>query len=617
MGAQLMAVVAQGHGGRVYLDPTPEQTAVAESAQPDWKPNGSLPHNPRDFKTPNYGMTTFADLFTSRQLVALTTFSDLVKEARSQVLRDAVIAGLPDDGVSYADGGSGAPAYADAVATYLTFGVSRMSDINNSFCMWENTKTQVRHLFTKQAIPMLWDYAEANVFSKSAGDYAVSLGTLLKSLEATPAIGRGKARQVDAVNAVRDLTSPVFSTDPPYYDNIGYADLSDFFYVWLRRSLEDVYPSLFGTLLTPKAAELVATPYRFDGSKERAQEFFEHGLGDVFAGMRANGNPEYPTTIFYAFKQSESEDNDEPPSSGGPSVASTGWETMLSGLLRAGFQINGTWPMRSELGNRMLASGTNALASSIVLVCRPRPVSAPIATRAEFVRALQRELPAALRALQHGNIAPVDLAQAAIGPGMAVYSRYARVLEADGTAMPVRTALQLINATLDTTVAGNHDRETRWAIDWFSQYGFNEGAYGTAETLATAKAVSMAGLVTAGIVESGRGKVRLLRPDELSLDWDPATDTLLTVWETVHHIIRALLGEGGGEDAAAALIARTGATGESARDLAYHLYLTCERKNWSQEARSYNTLVTTWPELTSRMAQQAALSDEQLPLSVD
>jgi putative DNA methylase len=440
MDQQLMAVVAEGHRGRTYLTPTDEHVAVAQKARPEWGPDQQLPHNPRDFKTPNYGLTTFADLFTDRQLVALTTFSDLVAEAREKVHADAVAAGLSDDGVPLNDGGEGARAYGDAVATYLGMALSRLSDICNALCRWENTKTQVRNLFGRQAIPMIWDFAEPNVFAESAGNFEISLSNLLKALKRTPARSGGMARQVDATTSVNGVSAPLVSTDPPYYDNIGYADLSDFFYVWLRRSLSKVHPSIFGTLLVPKNAELVATPYRFDGSKKKAQEFFEEGLGQAFDGMRERANPDYPITIYYAFRQAEAESED-----GLTSVASTGWETMLEGLLAADFQITGTWPMRTEMKTRMTAGGTNALASSIVLVCRPRPAEAPPATRQEFVRALRRELPDALLTMMAGNVAPVDLAQATIGPGMAIYSRYSKVVEADGSPMRVRTALQIIN----------------------------------------------------------------------------------------------------------------------------------------------------------------------------
>ncbi len=423
MGQRLIAIVAESARGRLYVEPNDEHVRISESAVPSWKPDVPLPHNPRDFKTPNYGMTKFSDLFTPRQLVALGTFCDLVGEARERVLLDALASGMPNDDVSMEDGGSGARAYADAVATYLGFGVSRLADISNSLCRWESSKTQVRNLFGRQAIPMIWDYAENNIFGGAAGDYEVSLGSLIRVLEASCPRATGEAHQMDAAAAIEQVVRPMISTDPPYYDNIGYADLSDFFYVWLRQSLGSVYPQLMSTLLVPKAQELVATPYRFGGDRHKAQEFFETGLGHAFERMRDAHDVRFPLTVYYAFKQAETDDTE---------TASTGWETMLEGLLAAGFVVLGTWPMRSELSNRPTASGTNALASSIVLVCRPRESSAPMATRSEFVSALRRELPDALRVLQHGNIAPVDLAQAAIGPGMGVFSAYSKVVEADG-----------------------------------------------------------------------------------------------------------------------------------------------------------------------------------------
>ncbi|MGD9890628.1 MAG: DUF1156 domain-containing protein, partial [Dehalococcoidia bacterium] len=413
-----------------------------------------------------------------------------------------------------------------------------------------------------------------------------------------PAIGHAVSQQLDAMASVEGVYRPLISTDPPYYDNIGYADLSDYFYVWLRRSLAAVFPDQFGTLLTPKSQELVATTYRFNGSKAKAQQFFDEGLGRAFGHMRQCTHPDYPVMVYYAFKQSEG-DSDGESGDGVAAIASTGWETMLEALRRAEFTINGTWPMRSELGNRMLASGTNALASSIVLVCRPRPEDAPVATLTEFQRALRRELPDALRKLQHGNIAPVDLAQAAIGPGMAVFSRYRTVLETDGSPMRVRRALGLINQALDEVLSeqeGEFDADTRWTVAWFEQFGMETGKYGDAETLSKAKDTSINGLAQAGIVESRAGNVRLLRRDELPAEWDPAADTRLPVWELTQHLIRAL--DERGQEGAAVLLAKAPAQGEVARDLAYRLYTTCERKGWAQEARAYNSLVVAWPDIT-------------------
>ncbi len=586
MSAQMMTVVAEGNRGRVYLNPDSQQDSVAASAHPTYKPEAPLPHNPRDFKTPNYGMRTFGDLFTPRQLVALTTFSDLVTEAREQALRDG---SLPD--------------YANAIATYLGFFLSRLVDLNNAFCQWRSdpAKEHVGHLFTRQAIAMVWDFAEANPLGHSAGGWDKTLIFILKFLDSHPAqsrTGPGIVCQSDATQMEGSRRPMLFSTDPPYYDNIGYADLSDFFYIWLRRSLSSIYPEVCSTLLVPKKQELVATPYRFEGSKERAQQFFEEGFGRAFAHIRAAQHSGFPMTVYYAFKQSETDEDDD----GGSSSfqASTGWETMLEGLMRSDFQVTGTWPMRSELTNRMIASGKNALASSIVLACRPRPDSAMITTRKDFLVSLKRELPHALRNLQKGNIAPVDLAQAAIGPGMAVFSRYKKVLETDGSPMRVRTALSLINQGLDEVLSeleSEFDPDTRWALAWFEQHQFDEGLYGEAEVLATAKALSISHLAEAGILHSRAGKVRLLRRDELAEDWDPSAIGRLTVWEVTQHLIRRL--DQKGETETANLKAKIGGMAETARDLAYRLYTLCERKGWAEEAGYYNSLVVAWPSMAS------------------
>jgi putative DNA methylase len=577
MSAQLMTIVAQGRRERFYLPPITEHEAIAASAEPIGVPETDLPLQALGFRVQLYGMTHHRDLFTQRQLAVLTTFSDLVGEARRRLIGD----GASEE-------------YATAVTTYLGMGVSRLSDICNSLCMWENTKTQVRHLFTRQAISMLWDFAEANVFADAAGDFGVTLGNLAKAIEATPARGKGEATQLDATAQLS--AGRIFSTDPPYYDNIGYADLSDFFYVWLRRSLSSAYPELFSTLLVPKKQELVAAPERFGGDRGEAQRFFEEGSALAFGAMRRSQHPEFPLTVYYAFKQAEDEDDED----GEAGVASTGWETMLEGLLKAGFQITATWPARSELGNRMRGQGSNALASSIVLSCRPRPDTAPITTRKDFLFSLKNELPHALRNLQKGNIAPVDLAQAAIGPGMAVFSRYKKVLEIDGSPMRVRTALSLINQGLDEVLSeleSEFDPDTRWALAWFEQHHFDEGLYGEAEVLATAKALSISHLAEAGILNSRAGKVRLLRREELSDDWDPSAVDRLTVWEVTQHLIRSL--DQKGEKETANLKAKIGGMAEIARDLAYRLYTLCERKGWAEEAGYYNSLVVAWPSMAS------------------
>ncbi len=594
MGQQLMAIVLQGDRERLYVEPLMTHTQLASAAEGGWYPEGTISHWPGRTNVVEYGLTKFGDLFTPRQLVALTTFSELVGEARKRAEADALAAGLPDDGVPLEQGGRGAKAYGEAVGVYLGLALSRLTDISNSLCRWENTKTQVRNLFGRQAIPMIWDFAETGLFSDAAGDYATSLGNLLKSVAQLPGIGFGDAVLGDARGNPQPGAERVFSTDPPYYDNIGYADLSDFFYVWLRRSLREVYPSLFGTVLTPKEPELIATPYRDHGGTD-PREFFEEGLRQAFAGMRSAQAEGFPLTVFYAFKQAESDDE------GGH--ASTGWETMLEGLLGAGLTVEATWPMRTELGNRILSRGTNALASSIVLVCRPRREDAALATRNELVSVLRRELPAAVKRLQAANIAPVDLAQSAIGPGMAVFSRYARVLEPDGSPMGVRAALALINQVLRETLEGTEselDRDTAWAVTWFEQRGFEPGPFGEAETLCTARNTSVAGLVEAGILEARAGQVRLLPREEMEEGWDPATDERFTVWEACQHLIRTV--ERGGERAGAGLLRRLGSTAEPARELAYRLYEICERRGWAEEARAYNGLIAAWPRMTALAA---------------
>jgi putative DNA methylase len=632
MSARLMAIIAEGERERIYLPPTEAMAIAARVAKPDRIPESEMPNDRRWFSPPLYGMKTYGDIFTPRQLVALTTFSDLVNEARERVTSDALAAGLRNEGKPLRDGGTGASAYSDAVAIYLSFAFDKLTDTNTSLCTWQTDPPRLRTTFGRQALPMTWDFAETNVFGGAAGDYAQCVRTQEKVIErfgigwSATSVQPGFAKQQDATQGERSEPA-VVTTDPPYYDNIGYADLSDFFYVWLRRSLRLVFPDLFATVTVPKAAELVATPYRH-GSKEAAEKFFLDGMTKAMHRLAEHAHPAFPITIYYAFKQTESE--------GEASTASTGWETFLDAAIRAGLSITGTWPVRTEWATRNTSRDTNALASSIVLVCRPRLADAPSVTRRDFLDALKgpslaernrlmqelnaretsaerREqirtrlndnLPAALKHLQRGNIAPVDLAQAAIGPGMAVYTRYSKVLAAQGKPLSVREALALINQTLDESLAeqeSDFDAESRWALAWFEHAGFAEGEYGVAETLSTAKVTSVAGLVEAGIVASSRGKVRLLKPGELPAKWDPETDERLTNWETVHHLIRVL--EAGGEGAAAALTAKLGSKAEIARELCYRLYTLCERKKWAPEALAYNGLVQSWPEIT-RLARE-------------
>ena len=602
MGARLMAIVAEGNRGRVYIGPTPEHEMVARNAKPEWRPDVALPVNPRDFKTPNYGLMTFADLFTPRQLVALASFSDLLQEARERVRCDALAMKLSDEGKPLCDGGTGATAYADAVTMYLAFAIDRLADYNSSIATWKPSGEQVMQTYKRQAIPMTWDFPESNAQGSSAICWKNCVKYTADNLEASGGVpgGLGFASQADAGSQSISL-GKVISTDPPYYDNIGYADLSDFFYVWLRRSLKSVFPQLFATVAVPKDEELVAAPYRH-GSKENAETFFLDGMTLAMHRLAEQAHPAFPVTIYYAFKQAES-DNDD-------GTTNTGWDTFLAAVIEAGFTISGTWPVRTELANKVIGLKANMLASSIVLVCRPRASDAPTATRREFIAALKSELPQAVAQLQRGNIAPVDLQMAVIGPGMGVYTRYSGVFDAEGTSLRVGQALNLIFKTLDEALAeqeGELDADSRWALTWFEQLGFAEGEYGVAEQLSKSKNTSVDGMVKAGIVAAKGGKVRLLRPDEMPEEWDPSIDDRLTVWEMVHQLIRML--DSGGESAAAELVAKLGAKAELARDLAYRLFRVCEDKKRSADALAYNGLVQGWPEIV-RLAREGRANVE-------
>lgn len=615
MDAQLMAIVAEGQGGRVYLSPDEEQEYIAKKAQPEWKPDSNLPEQALGFRVQGYGMTKHADLFTPRQLVALTTFSDLVSEAREKIKADAVAAGIPDDDLPLNDGGIGATAYADAVATYLAFGVDKLADRNSTIATWANNREHARNTFTRQAISMTWDFAESNPFSESSGNFFGGIETIYHILDSNNCLNAsGEVLQIDAAQLEPDA-SFLFSTDPPYYDAVPYSDLSDFLYVWLRSTLVYLYPKLLSTVLVPKKSELVADPYRH-GGKERAKLFFEQGLGATFNKLYRSSDPAYPLTVYYAFKQAESKEDSDDQEEQQLGLASTGWETMLEGLMQSNFMIDGTWPIRTELARRMRGQNSNALASSIVLVCRPRPADAPKASRRQFLNELKRDLPQALKLLQQGNIAPVDLAQASIGPGMAIYSKYAAILESNGTSMGVRTALQLINQILDeflTEQEGEFDSDTRWALTWFEQYQFNEALYGNAETLSKAKNTSIQGMVEAGILEAKAGKVRLLKREDLKTDWKPEKDERTPIWEITQHLIHTL--DKNGETGAAELLAKLGNKADLAKELAYRLYSLCDRKGWTQEAIAYNSLVTSWPEIT-RLANEYKPSPEQLSFSL-
>lgn len=601
LGKCLIAMVVEGKNGKIYLPAIASQSEIAESKKPINYPESDLPEKALGFRVQNYGMDKHYKLYTNRQLIALTTFSDLVKETRDNILNDRYYQGSYLNYPNFQNKNCKPTDYPNAIATYLSLPIGRAADYWSTISIWHTGNQQVAHMFTKQTIQMTWDFVEANPFSGSTGSWESLLSTTLAAFRGLPMNQTiGTCDQFDATKTIGNYTEIICSTDPPYYANIGYADLSDIFYIWHRRTLGHIYPSLFSTLLTPKKQELIASPYRHDGKKEKAQKFFEDGLKEVFSKAYEKEHPEYPITVYYAYKQSEDEIDDDSSDSNKISRISTGWDTILNSLIRSGLLIQGTWPIKTEPFHRMVARGTNSLDSSIVLVCRPRPSNAPLAIRREFITALKQELPKALKTLQQSSIAPVDLAQAAIGPGMAIFTRYSKVMESDGSPMTVRTALSLINQALDEVLAeqeGEFDGDTRWALGWFEQYGNNEGPFGDAETLSKAKNTAVNGLIEAGIIAAKGGKVKILTRDELREEWDPTTDRRPTIWEATHYLIKRL--ERHGEQGAADLLLKLGGgMGEAAKDLAYRLYVICDRKKWSQEALGYNSLIVAWPEIT-------------------
>jgi putative DNA methylase len=606
LGLTLLAVVASVGRGRIYLPATHDQEDASNVQAPAVE-SGDMPNNPRWFSPPLVGFKTYTSVFISRQQTAMVTLSDSVKEIRKDIQDDASRAGLS---------GGDADTYARTVTTFLALALDRCADFNNALCRWSPSNEKVMNLFGRQAIPMVWDFAEANILGESVGSWSTCADYVADCIEVLT-VGRtstGQALQVDAATGANGLGNLLVSTDPPYYDNMGYGALSDFFYVWLRRTVGDLNPDLFSTVLVPKMAELTASPERFDGDKEKAREHFESGFRKAFSTLREKMDIQFPLTVYYAFKQEDEESGtDQDGQNRGGVDLTTGWETMLEALISSGFQIAGTWPVRASQKWRMVSMGTNALASYIVLACRPRQSNAPQIDRRSFINELKRELPPALRRLQQGNIAPVDFAQAAIGPGMAVYSRYSRILEGNGTPMSVRTALSLINQTLTEVLSEQEDEfdaDTRWALAWFEQHGFGIGDFGNAELLSKAKVTSVAGLQQAGLVSSKGGDVRLLRPEELPEGWDPAADRRPTVWEMTHHLLRLYYHEKVGDEATAELLRKIGTSGEISRDLAYRLFNVCEKKKWSQEAQAYNALVLGWPEI-ARLARESRQAEPQ------
>lgn len=608
MGSELIAVVAEGHNGRIYIAPDEIQRVAASTRKPVVYPSGVLTGKSR-VNVSLYGFNETADLYSNRQLTTLTIFSELIEAVQKKVEEDAVSAGKSNDFIALAEGGQGATAYGQAVGVYLSFSVDKAADAWSSLVSWRNTVEASRNTFARQALPMVWDFTEVNPFSSSCGNWTdACIGWVCKVLLNLCGNTKSDVRQFDAQsdNGLRNI---MVSTDPPYYDNISYADLSDFFYVWLRQSLKSTYPKLFRTMLVPKVEELVATPYRFDGNIEKARDFFENGMLQTFRQVYTYSREDIPISIYYAFKQSESDGED----SDSTQMASTGWETMLSAIIRAGFSINGTWPMRTEKPGRIIGIGSNALASSIVLVCRKRSVDAPICTRRDFINTLKRELKPALIKLQRSNIAPVDLAQSAIGPGMGVYSRFSKVLEADARPMGVRNALQIINQELDVFFSeqdGELDRDSRFCVELYSQFAFNDMNFGDADTLARAKNTSVEKLAGRGVLYAQKGVVHLLTRDEIS---ERVESSEQLIWLLTQQLTHAM--ETGGVVTCAQIVAPIfGSNAEQAKSLAYRLYTLAERKGWAQEAYVYNALVIAWPEIQSKAAELQAIKPEQQTL---
>ena len=597
MGQRMLAIIAEGKDGRVYVEPDDEQFQAADVERIDDFPEGEMSRNPRWFSPPEFGMYEFNQLFTNRQLKTLTTFCKTLDDVKEQIIADA----------SRFDDISGAQAkeYSVAIITYLSFLIDQMTNHSSTLCGWNNINNQMKNVFSRQALPMVWDFAECNMFSNSSGSYNNLYERMCKAFGAIDPSVPGSAMQADA-SVDTGLRNMLVSTDPPYYDNIGYADLSDYFYVWLRKSLRKYYPDIFSTMLVPKDEELTAVPFRFGGSKEKANKYFEGGMLSTFRNIYKYASDEYPVTIYYAYKQQETV-----LSNAGASKISTGWETILTAIIQAGFSITGTWPMHTERETGLKAY-INALASSIVLVCRKRPENAEVCTRRNFINVLKRELKPSLQKLQASNIAPVDLAQSAIGPGMGVYSRYSKVLESDGSEMTVRSALQVINQELDlyfNEQDSELDRESRFCVDVYSQYAFNEMKFGDADTLARAKNTSVGIMHANGLVNAEKGIVQLKERNELP---DKINDGSL-IWLLCQQLTRAM--EIGGIDACAKIIAPMyGSAPEHAKDLAYRLYTIAEKKGWSKEAYAYNSLVVSWPEIQSRAAALQAIEPKQMSI---
>ena len=610
MGSKMLAMIVNGPNGRMYVEPTEDQVLAANIQKPDNYPDGAIAYFPGCLNTNRYGLDEFHKLFTNRQLTSMICFTSLISDIKKVAYEDASRVFSKDSQVKLSDGGSGALAYSEAIAVYLAFIVDKLLDYNSSVCTWHVNNQQIAHTFGRQALPMTWDYAEANPFCTSSGSFDSMLSSFLKCFDNFPKynVVSGKAEQMNAQedNGLRNV---LVSTDPPYYNNIDYSDISDYFYVWLRKSLKDIYPNLYSTLLTPKADELIAMPFRFEENVEKAKKYFEDGMLRTCKHIYLYSSDDYPVSIYYAYKQNDIEDETEDATM----VVSSGWETMLTAIIEAGFSINGTWPVRTEKSGRLRANGSNALASSIVLVCRKRPKDAITVTRRNFINELKRELRPALKKLQSSNIAPVDLAQSAIGPGMGVFSKYSKVLEADGSIMTVRSALKVINQELDLYLNeqdSDLDSESRFCVDLYSQFAFNEMSFGDANTLATAKNTSVAIMASHGTLYAQKGKVHLIERSDLP---EAINEHENSIWLLCQQLTYRMEKEGV-EGCAKAIFNMFGSNAERAKDLAYRLYTIAERKHWAQEAYAYNALVVAWPEIQSRAAELKAVQPEQLSL---
>jgi putative DNA methylase len=599
--AQLLAIVVKGTRKKIYINATESDFSLSQNITINDTPSESLPEKALGFRIQAYGFTKHKDLYTKRQLFALLKFSESINEIFDIIYKDAITAGLPIDQTPLETGGNGAYAYSEYIKTLLAFSLDRCAYFNSSFCIWAPTNEKVMHMFGRQAIPMVWDFSEANILGDSVGAWKTCSKYISKCLNkiVIGKPGKTKINQLDATKIKSNEKNIIFSTDPPYYDNIGYADLSDFFYIWLKRTIGDNYPKILSTILTPKNDELTASPQRFKDNKKLAKEHFEQGFKDSFQNMRTLMDPEFPISIYYAFKQTDIDNSNK---SG--ERASTGWETMLESLIRTNFQITATWPVRAAQQWRMRAMSSNALASYIVLCCRQKPEKTLICSRKEFITELGENLEKSILNMISYNINPVDLQQAVIGPGMAIFSKYTKVLEVEGSAMTVRTALQLINAELDRIQENSDiemDSDTRFCIQWFDTFGFDEKPYGEAETLARAKDISVDGLINAGVFVADSGKSKLKHWSKMSNDWDPRKEKRLTLWECTHYIIKELI-NGDGQLGAAKLAKFMGPQkADEAKELAYQLYHICDKRRWTNHAGDYNTLISNWSDIKSQI----------------